>query len=115
MSQTVDRTGTAESRGDYPSFPGSEKVYLDLGDGIRVPARKITLANGEPPLWVYDTSGPQGHDVRQGLSAAARPWIRGRGDVRGNPAGLPGPAAGVAARANVRAWHAGCLRAWHAG
>ena len=125
MSQTADGTETTESRGDSPSFPGSEKVYLELGDGIRVPARKITLSNGEPPLWVYDTSGPQGHDVRQGLVPLRDPWIRARGDVRGNPAGLPGFAAGVAAWANLRDGHAGPnvrirhagshVRDWHAG
>ena len=33
-------------------------------------------AGGEPPLRVYDTSGPQGHDVRDGL-----PLLRQRGSV----------------------------------
>jgi hypothetical protein len=107
MSQTVDRTGTTESREGYPGFPGSEKVYLDLGEGIRVPARKITLSNGEPPLLVYDTSGPQGQDVREGLLPLRGPWIRGRGRRRGNPAGL-------AVRAKLRVRHAGNLRVWHA-
>jgi phosphomethylpyrimidine synthase len=89
MSQTVDRTGTTESREGYPGFPGSEKVYLDLGEGIRVPARKITLSNGEPPLLVYDTSGPQGQDVREGLLPLRGPWIRGRGDVEEIPPAWP--------------------------
>ena len=32
-----------------------------------VPMREITLSGGEPPLRVYDSSGPQGCDVREGL------------------------------------------------
>jgi phosphomethylpyrimidine synthase len=91
MSQTVDRPETTEPQRDRPSFPGSEKAYLDLGEGIRVPARKITLSNGEPPLLVYDTSGPQGHDIREGLSPLRDPWIRGRGDVEEIPPAHQGP------------------------
>ena len=33
------------------------------------------MSGGEPPLRVYDPSGPQGVDVRQGLPAPRRPWI----------------------------------------
>jgi phosphomethylpyrimidine synthase len=94
MSQTADPTetaGTPEPRGDYPGFPGSEKLYLDLGGGIRVPARKITLTDGQPPLLVYDTSGPQGHDVRQGLPLLRDAWIRERGDVEEVPPAYRGP------------------------
>jgi phosphomethylpyrimidine synthase len=36
--------------------------------------REITLTNGES-LRVYDTSGPQGHDVRAGLPKLREPWI----------------------------------------
>jgi phosphomethylpyrimidine synthase len=62
------------------AFPNSHKVYVD-GRSVRVPMREITLGGGEPPLRVYDTSGPQGHDVRDGLPALRRNWIVGRGDV----------------------------------
>jgi len=48
---------------------------------VRVPFRKVALSNGEPPVYVYDTSGPQGHDVRKGLPPLRRPWIEARGDV----------------------------------
>ena len=52
---------------DFTSaFPGSHKVYVDGPAGVRVPVREIALTNGEA-LRVYDTSGPQGHDVRAGL------------------------------------------------
>ena len=57
------------------------KVYLEGKRGIRVPARKISLTNGEDPVYVYDTSGPQGGDVRNGLPPLREPWIRARGDV----------------------------------
>ena len=40
--------------------------------------REIALSGGEPPLRVYDTSGPQGHDVREGLPACGDAWIRER-------------------------------------
>ena len=33
--------------------------------------REIALSGGEPPLRVYDTSGPQGFDVREGLPCAS--------------------------------------------
>ena len=59
----------------------TEKVYLEGKDGIRVPARKISLTNGEDPIYVYDTSGPQGGDVRSGLAPLREEWIRARGDV----------------------------------
>ena len=66
------------------------KVYLEGVHGIRVPARKISLTNGEDPVYVYDTSGPQGGDVRNGLSPLREAWIRARGDVEDvTPAYVP--------------------------
>jgi phosphomethylpyrimidine synthase len=41
------------------AYPNSGKVYAEGRHGVRVPLREITLAGGEPPLRVYDTSGPQ--------------------------------------------------------
>ena len=58
-------------------FPSSGKVYLEV-EGLRVPAREICLQGGEPAVRVYDTSGPQGHDVRAGLPALRAPWIARR-------------------------------------
>jgi phosphomethylpyrimidine synthase len=43
--------------------------------------REIGLSGGEPPLRVYDTSGPPGVDVRDGLPPLRAGWIRARGDV----------------------------------
>ena len=59
-------------------FPNSRKVYVEGPHGIRVPFREITLSGGEPPLRVYDTSGPEGSDVREGLPALREGWIRER-------------------------------------
>jgi phosphomethylpyrimidine synthase len=64
--------------GDYgDAFPNSKKVYVEGRHGIRVPMREIGLTNGES-LRVYDTSGPQGHDVRHGLPSVRGEWIRAR-------------------------------------
>jgi phosphomethylpyrimidine synthase len=60
---------------------------------MRVPVREISLSGGEPPLHVYDTSGPQGVDPRQGLPELRRSWIRERSvDECDSPAsGFPIP------------------------
>ncbi len=64
------------------AFPASTKVFIEGDRGVRVPFREITLSGGEPPLRVYDTSGPQGHDVGAGLpTTPRREWILDRNDV----------------------------------
>ncbi len=60
------------------AFPNSCKVFVEGNGAIRVPMREITLSGGEPPLRVYDTSGPQGIAVRDGLPAPRSAWILGR-------------------------------------
>src|SRR5918992_6039477 len=65
-----------ESYGD--AFPNSTRVHVEGSQGIRVPMREIALSGGEPPLRVYDTSGPRGHDVREGLPPLRAPWIAAR-------------------------------------
>jgi phosphomethylpyrimidine synthase len=63
---------------DYPgAFPNSRKVFVEGSRGVRVPMREIHLT-GEPPLRVYDTSGPRELDVRRGLPALREEWIRAR-------------------------------------
>ena len=64
------------------SFPSSRKVLLD--EELRVPCREITVGGGEVPVRVYDTTGPQGHDPRDGLPRLRAPWIerrKARGDT----------------------------------
>jgi phosphomethylpyrimidine synthase len=64
---------------DYgEAFPSSRKVYAEGRHGIRVPMREIHLSGGEPPLRVYDPSGPLGLDVREGLPPLRAAWIRAR-------------------------------------
>src|SRR5918992_667636 len=59
------------------AYPNSTKVYVEDA-GVRVPMREIALSGGEPPLRVYDTSGPQGFDVKDGLPKLRAEWIRTR-------------------------------------
>lgn len=77
------------------SFSGSKKVYVSGSRrDIQVPLREIELSpttgsfgNEEnPPVRVYDTSGPYTDpnysvDITKGLPALRSNWIRDRGDV----------------------------------
>jgi len=67
-------------------FPNSTKVYKEV-DGLRVPFRRIELSGGEPPLDVYDTSGPHGHDIHKGLDKLRQPWIDERRESVDKPEG----------------------------
>jgi phosphomethylpyrimidine synthase len=58
-------------------FPRSRKVYIEAGE-LRVPVRRIELGGGEPTFDVYDTSGPDNHDLHQGLPRLRQPWIDAR-------------------------------------
>ena len=77
-------------------FPNSRRIYIDGQQlAVRVPFREIDQnptrnfkdeLEENPPVRVYDTSGPYGDpsnrcDVREGVSALRREWIVGRGDV----------------------------------
>ncbi len=73
------------------SHPASRKVYVvGARPDIRVPVREIQLSGGEPPLTLYDTSGPytdpEAHiDLKLGLPALRLAWIQSRGDVEELP------------------------------
>jgi len=67
---------------EQDTHPNSRKVLVGPH---KVPMREISLSGGELPLQIYDTSGPQGHDVRTGLPALRQDWIAGRGDVQSVP------------------------------
>jgi phosphomethylpyrimidine synthase len=64
-----------------PHHPTTRKIYVHGRGGVRVPMREIALSGGEASFRVYDTSGPDASDVRQGLPRLREPWIRARGDV----------------------------------
>ncbi len=71
-------------------LPASRKIHVPgkMHEYIRVPMREIALdpSAKEPPVRVYDTSGPYSDpavttDIRKGLEPLRTPWILGRGDV----------------------------------
>ncbi len=69
-------TSDKSSAGPWPAeaaHPGSRKVYREA-DGIRVPVREISLGGGEPPVCLYDTTGPQGFGTLAGLPKLRAPW-----------------------------------------
>ncbi len=74
LKETVD-TPTPPPSTLEEAFPNSRKVYLEGTRGIAVPMREIGLSGGEPPLRVYDPSGPAGHDVQRGLPSVRARWI----------------------------------------
>ncbi|HXZ59616.1 MAG TPA: phosphomethylpyrimidine synthase ThiC [Steroidobacteraceae bacterium] len=76
------------------SFPASRKVYRAgrLHPELRVPMREIALhpSSGEPPLAVYDASGPYTDpavtiDIEAGLAPLRAPWIAARADTEAYP------------------------------
>ncbi|HSC58571.1 MAG TPA: phosphomethylpyrimidine synthase ThiC [Gemmatimonadales bacterium] len=80
MATTADRPAARPAGSSFEeAFPGSRKIHVEGPHGIQVPFREISLSGGEPALRVYDTSGPQGNDVRLGLPELRAPWIRARG------------------------------------
>ena len=76
-------------------LPNSRKIYVQGSRAdIRVPMREVTQsdtpasfgAEPNPPIFVYDCSGPYTDpqasiDIRAGLPALRQPWIEERGDT----------------------------------
>src|SRR5215203_5897055 len=77
-------------------FPNSTKIHVEGSrPDVRVPMREVRVAATRthsglsvenPPVTVYDTSGPYTDpsariDVYQGLEPLRRAWIEERGDV----------------------------------
>ncbi|HEY0832536.1 MAG TPA: phosphomethylpyrimidine synthase ThiC [Azospirillum sp.] len=69
-------------------LPASRKLHVPGArhPDLRVAMREICVGGGEPPVRVYDPSGPYTDaeaavDIRQGLPALRDAWIRARGDV----------------------------------
>jgi len=66
--------------------PVGRRVYVGEHGSVRVPVREIPLSGANPPLRLYDTSGPYGDpeqpiDLDQGLPAVRAAWILDRSDV----------------------------------
>ena len=93
---------------------GSRKVFVN---GVAMRAVDLERSSGEPPVTLYDTSGPYTDpqariDIMAGLPELRRDWIRARGDVeevtqrevRPEDNGQLGPdrSGGVASFPNVR-------------
>jgi phosphomethylpyrimidine synthase len=90
-----DLTADAVSQVKIDPYPASEKIYVEGSrPDIRVPMRKITLsdtpahfgAEKNPPLYVYDTSGPYTDpnvavDLKKGLPSVRANWILERNDT----------------------------------
>jgi phosphomethylpyrimidine synthase len=82
------------------SLPASRKIHQSgsLHPGIRVPMRQIELhaSAHEPPLCVYDSSGPYTDpdaqiDIARGLSRLREAWIADRADTETYPGRAPRP------------------------
>jgi phosphomethylpyrimidine synthase len=96
MSAVTQKFDETPKPADQASLPNSQRVYIaGTRPGVRVPFREIaqnktrnfdgTLAEN-PPVRVYDTSGPWGEpsthcDVSEGLPTLRYHWILSRGDV----------------------------------
>ncbi len=98
MNTSIDKILSQSAQVDQASvqpFTGSQKIYVEGSrPDIRVPMREISLADtptdfgGEknPPVRVYDTSGPYTDpaakiDLRTGLADIRSVWIEERNDT----------------------------------
>src|SRR5215469_13039432 len=76
------------------ALPASRKIHKPgtLHAQLRVPMREIALhpSSGEPPLIVYDSSGPYTDpavsiDIEHGLPRTRAGWIAARADTEAYP------------------------------
>ena len=100
LTQFLNETAQVDAGATQP-FANSRKIYIEGSrPDIRVPFREISLsdtpsafgAEKNPPVVVYDTSGPYTDpnvkiDIRNGLPALRAGWIAERNDTEE----LPGP------------------------
>jgi phosphomethylpyrimidine synthase len=90
----LSSSATVDAAAIHP-LPNSRKVYVaGSRPDLRVPMREIRQSDTpasfghepNPPLWVYDTSGPYTDpdtriDIRAGLASLRAGWIAERGDT----------------------------------
>ena len=90
MNKPLSQADLATPKVTTGSIIGSRKVYSapDAAPDLRVPIREIVLdpSSGEPPVPVYDPSGPYTDDnlaidVERGLKRTRVEWVRERGGV----------------------------------
>jgi len=90
MNKPLSQADLATPKVTTGSIIGSRKVYSapDAAPELRVPIREIVLdpSSGEPPVPVYDPSGPYTDDnlaidVERGLKRTRVEWVRERGGV----------------------------------
>ncbi|HUK90397.1 MAG TPA: phosphomethylpyrimidine synthase, partial [Blastocatellia bacterium] len=93
MTDKINSTSEAPSAF---SFANSQRIYVrGSQDSINVPFREVHLnptrtsggqADQNPPVRIYDSSGPWGDiesnaEVHDGIAAIRRRWITERADV----------------------------------
>jgi phosphomethylpyrimidine synthase len=90
MNKHISETDLATPKVTTGPIAGSRKIYSAPGAApdLRVPLREIALdaSAGEPPVPVYDPSGPytddnNAIDVEKGLKRARIEWVKARGGV----------------------------------
>ena len=102
MKEQENHSRERESEAVEKMFSSSERIYeIGSRDDIKVPFRRVIQENtkaeaGEhenPPIFVYDTSGPFGDkklgthfrnrvDVRKGIQSTRGTWIKEREDTK---------------------------------
>lgn len=90
LEKPIDTTAAHKVDVTTGPLPASSRVYHqgEIHPDIRVPMRQIALhpSAGEPPVTVYDSSGPYTDpqariDIEAGLPRLRERWIAARGDV----------------------------------
>jgi phosphomethylpyrimidine synthase len=81
MTNTIEPESSEKLEPLEVSFPSSHKHHVQIQHGehtLNVPLRRIHLTNDDPPVDVYDTTGPQGYTALEGLPALRAPWVESR-------------------------------------
>ena len=90
MNKPLAESDLATPKVTTGPIAGSRKIYArpDAAPELKVPLREIVLdaSSGEPPLPVYDPSGPYTDpdatiDVEKGLPRTRLAWVKERGGV----------------------------------